>query len=196
MTLGNFLGLILLLIVGAVCLRVLTRRRIKVGPKRNATYTAEPIQTEEHEVTLDRSFPYSKRACILTHTEQTFFRKLQAVYGDYYYIFPQINLDKLVNINSWKHGYRNSIDRKSVDFVIVNKETLETVMVLELDDPTHLRPDRMQRDEFVNDFFQQVGITFAHLDREFFEKEFPLLLAEQQAEKHQEAEEAGSFPGN
>lgn len=141
-------------------------------------------------------FPYKKKSCILTPTERTFFRKLQAVYGDYYYIFPQINIDKLVYINSREHKYRNAIDRKSVDFVIVNKETLETEMVLELDGPTHLRVDRMQRDDFINNVFQEAGIKIAHLDQEFFEKEFPLLLAEQQAEKHQEAEEAASFSDN
>lgn len=140
----------------------------------------------------DELLPYSKRPCILSPTEKKFFRKLQAVYGDYYYIFPQVNIDKLVNVESWEWKYKNFINRLSVDFVIVNKETLETEMVLELDDPTHLRPDRVERDEFVNKVFQKTGIKIAHLDREFFEREFPLLLAEHQAEKHQKAEQTGN----
>lgn len=142
-----------------------------------ATKKFQAIVENLPEEPITEYFPYSKKK-ILTPTEATFFLKLQEVYGSNYFIFPQINLDKLIRVHTDRYAYINSINRKSVDFVLVDKQTLETVMVLELDDPTHLRPDRVERDNKVNDLFQRCGIQIAHLDRDFFENEYPKLVEE------------------
>jgi len=46
--------------------------------------------------------PYKKRFSVMTHAEQAYFKKLQETYGQQYYIFPQINLDKLVEVTTKK----------------------------------------------------------------------------------------------
>ena len=71
----------------------------------------------------------------MTPTEQKFFRQLQKEYGEKYLIFPQINLDKLLDVEGDKNSYRarNRIAQKSVDFVLADKETLSTQLVIELD---------------------------------------------------------------
>lgn len=94
---------------------------------------------------------YKKRISIMTPTEQSFFRQLQQEYGEKYYIFPQINLDKLLDVEGGKNNYRarNRIAQKSVDFVLADKETLSTQLIIELDDWTHSLKIRKQRDEFV-----------------------------------------------
>ncbi len=42
------------------------------------------------------------------------------------------------------YTYKNKIDRKSVDFILANKETLATEKVIELDDYSHLQPARIE----------------------------------------------------
>lgn len=93
----------------------------------------------------------------MTAAEQKFFRQLQQEYGEKYLIFPQINLDKLLEVEGGRNNYaaRNKIAQKSVDFVLADKETLSTQLVIELDDWTHDLARRKKRDEFVNQLLEQ-----------------------------------------
>lgn len=106
---------------------------------------------------------YKKRISVMTPTEQKFFRQLQQEYGEKYYIFPQINLDKLLEPERNQNHYRarNRIAQKSVDFVLANKETLSTQLVIELDDWTHKLERRKERDKFVEKIMRnnQIEIT-------------------------------------
>ncbi len=104
--------------------------------------------------------PYKKRFSVMTHAEQAYFKKLQETYGQQYYIFPQINLDKLVEVTTKKsyYHYFNKINRKSVDFVIADKNTLETIKVIELDDWTHGLEKRKERDDFINNVLEVCSI--------------------------------------
>lgn len=100
---------------------------------------------------------YKKRTSVMTAAEQKFFRQLQQEYGEKYLIFPQINLDKLLEVEGSRNNYaaRNKIAQKSVDFVLADKETLSTQLVIELDDWTHDLARRKKRDEFVNQLLEQ-----------------------------------------
>jgi len=109
-------------------------------------------------------FSYKKRASVMTEAEKKIFRKLQQQYGDQYYIFPQINLNKLIAVTSKTNYYHhfNKINQKSVDFVLANKETLETIKIIELDDYTHRWKSRKKRDEFVNYLMEAVKLPIQH----------------------------------
>lgn len=110
-------------------------------------------------------FPYRKRASIMTSSEQRYYLKLLNEFGEKYFIFPQVSVDKLVEVTTSKNFYRyfNKINQKSVDFVLVDKNTFETVEVIELDDPTHLWKSRKKRDDFVNKVFDETGINLKRL---------------------------------
>jgi Protein of unknown function (DUF2726) len=54
------------------------------------------------------------------------------------------------------------INQKSVDFVICDKE-FRTVVAIELDDKTHERPDRIERDEIVEGLFKEAGIRLVRI---------------------------------
>ncbi|MFT3685880.1 MAG: DUF2726 domain-containing protein [Phycisphaerales bacterium] len=53
---------------------------------------------------------------------------------------------------------RNKIDRKHVDFLLCNPATTKPVLVIELDDKSHQRPDRQERDKFLNDACKTAGL--------------------------------------
>lgn len=96
----------------------------------------------------------------MTAAEQNFFRQLQQEYGEKYFIFPQINLDKLLEVQGNQNNYRarNRIAQKSVDFVLADKETLSTQLVIELDDWTHKLKKRQDRDEFVEKLLEKYDL--------------------------------------
>lgn len=110
--------------------------------------------------------PYQKKTWLLTRAEREFFGVLERAAGDEYYIFPQLALDKIVMLDgkgSLKGGYRNKIDQKSVDFALFSKQDISPVLVIELDDYTHKRPDRQTRDGFVDRVLKHCGIPILHV---------------------------------
>ena len=52
----------------------------------------------------------------------------------------------------------NGVTAKSVDFVICDVLTLDPVAAIEVDDRSHLLPERQQRDAFVNAVFLEIGL--------------------------------------
>lgn len=100
-----------------------------------------------------REYNFVRRDYIMTPAEAKLFRRLETIAGDRYYAFPQVHLSSLLdhrvrNGQSWK-GALSKIQRKSVDFVLVDKVGLKTMYAVELDDRTHDRPDRQERDDMV-----------------------------------------------
>lgn len=100
---------------------------------------------------------------ILSAAEEQFFRVLQAAIGDRHTIFPQLPLWVLIEPRSNDakvcKAFNNRINQKRVDFVIVDIQTLRPVIAIELDDRSHQRADRQDRDAFVEELFQKVGIS-------------------------------------
>jgi hypothetical protein len=101
---------------------------------------------------------YSRKKNFISPSEKEFFKMLVEVAGDRYHVFPQIHLSALFN-NETKGKYCKLafqiINRRSVDFVLCDKLTLEPVYAVELDDPTHNRPSRVKRDANVDKLFAQ-----------------------------------------
>ena len=52
----------------------------------------------------------------------------------------------------------NAVMAKSVDFVICDVLTLDPVAAIEVDDRSHLLPERRDRDAFVNAVFAEIGV--------------------------------------
>lgn len=97
----------------------------------------------------------------MTPFEQKYFRQLEQQYAQNYYIFPQVKLDKLVKTTDQKNFYTywNKINKKSIDFVLVDKNTLETVQLIELNDYTHKQSRRADRDNFITRVCEKAGIA-------------------------------------
>jgi len=81
-------------------------------------------------------------------------------------IFPQVQLSKLIYPRAGipkRQTYRNTIHRKSVDFVLCIPSTLKPELIIELDDKSHTREDRKTRDNFVNNALKAAGIPFLRI---------------------------------
>lgn len=111
-------------------------------------------------------YPYYKNPHFKTDIEKAFFKVLKLATGNKYLISCQVSLMSLLRIN--KKGkerqiYFNKISRKSVDFVLLDKETLNPVLAIELDDSTHLWINRQERDQFVNELFISTRIPLLRI---------------------------------
>lgn len=129
----------------------------------------------------DEWLPYTKKTWLLTRSEREFFSVLERVVGGEYYIFTQLALDKIVMLEgkgSFRSGYRNKIDQKSVDFALFSKQDISPVLVIELDDYTHKRPDRQTRDGFVDRVLNHCGIPIIHITSIQKEESLRVQIAE------------------
>lgn len=104
---------------------------------------------------------------ILTDTEAKFFQVLQVAVGNHYAIFPQLPLWILVQAKSngspAARMFNNRINQKRVDFVLVDRISLTTYLVIELDDPSHKRESRQDRDAFVATVLEQAGLKLVRI---------------------------------
>ena len=116
--------------------------------------------------TKEEYFPYIKRKYLLTLKERELFAFLQEVYGTEFYVFPQIHIASFLSIRrgekKWQ-TYFNKIIRKSIDFVLFDKQDMGPVVAIELDDRTHDQDSRIARDAFVNGSFKAAGIPLIHI---------------------------------
>lgn len=98
---------------------------------------------------------YSKKDYLLTQNELKFYRLLKQITDKFdLNLFCQVAMYELINCKS--HKDFNRIRSKCIDFVITEKNC-KIKCCIELDDNSHMRKSRVQRDEFVNKIFEQAG---------------------------------------
>jgi len=111
--------------------------------------------------------PYVLKRYLMSKAERSFFGVLEQVAdSSRYYIFPQVSLNNLVTVEKGTGSYQafhNKVDRKSVDFVLFDRSTISPVLALELDDASHDREDRQERDAFVDRVLAKAGLPLLHV---------------------------------
>ena len=115
----------------------------------------------------DGAFSYEKVNGLFTNAEKAFLSVLRDIVGDDYLIQGKVRLADLISPDSslsrtqTKWAFRK-ISQKHVDFVICDKQDFNILGVVELDDKSHLRPDRIARDKFVDAALAAAGIPILH----------------------------------
>ncbi len=110
---------------------------------------------------------YQSRKTLMTLAELQFFRVLEPAVGEYFRVFSKVRLADIIQpvaskgSRAWYSAFA-SIKSKHVDFVLCDADTMEFRMVVELDDKSHQREDRMERDIKVDGMLTQAGIPVAH----------------------------------
>ncbi len=102
----------------------------------------------------------------VSNAEADFFRVLVRVVGDRGHILAQVSLRQLVwfpgnnQTNPGRATWQNKVAAKAVDFVVCDTATLRPRLVIELDEPTHSRPERQTRDEEVEAILRAAGLPY------------------------------------
>lgn len=122
---------------------------------------------ERDEKSTKIDYPYYLVDEFISPAELNFFFNLKAVAGDSTHIFLKVKLSDLFYAKTGEHGknraYTNRIDRKHVDFLLCDAKTLEPILGIELDDKSHQRADRQERDNFVNHVFEAAKLPLLHV---------------------------------
>lgn len=111
-------------------------------------------------------YPYEKRD-LLTSNELEFYQVLYPIVCQHgWQLLMKMRLADIMAVRKGTEDYMayfNKIKAKHTDFVFCDPETLEILAGLELDDPSHERPERMERDVFVDNAYAAAGIPLIHV---------------------------------
>jgi len=110
--------------------------------------------------------PYQRKDYLLTKAERSFFGVLQNAIGNRYLIFAKVRLADLVFLPSGtekRQSHFNRIQSKHVDFVLCDHDIVRPLLAIELDDSSHNRTDRQDRDAFVDSALSAAGLPILHV---------------------------------
>jgi len=109
-------------------------------------------------------YHYRSRKHIMTERENNFFHRLNNLVGRYWFVVPRVQLVTVLNHKTsdqnWAAAFRH-ISGKSIDFVLIGKNTGEIVCAIELDDSAQDYNARMRRDTEMNRIFYEAKIPLA-----------------------------------
>lgn len=127
-------------------------------------FTKNNFSNEKAEKKEEKKKPlykYKRKDFLISRPEHEFFDILVGVVGSKYNIFTQVHLPtilehKVVGQN-WKGAFSH-INGKSVDFVVCDKAYIKPLLAIELDDKSHEREDRIERDGIVEQMLEEAGM--------------------------------------
>lgn len=104
---------------------------------------------------FDRIPHYTRKTHFFSENERLFYRELRKQLHTEYEIFGQVRVADILDTNKKldkQTGLRAfyKISSKHFDYVLCDKITLKIIAAIELDDSSHNRKDRIERDNFLN----------------------------------------------
>lgn len=115
-----------------------------------------------------RASDYYLRKSLLTPAERSFLGVLEVLRHEDYQLCVKVRIADIVGVrNGLERGARqaalNRVQSKHVDFLFIRAADGQPVLAVELDDASHEREERRERDAFVDQLFAEVGLPVAHV---------------------------------
>ena len=111
-------------------------------------------------------FPY-EAVNLMTKTERHFFDTLWKTASAQFHIFTKMKLIEIIRVIPKSENYmsfKGKIQQSHVDFVLCDKDTLRTVVIIELDDKSHESEKARKRDEFKNKALEAANIPLVRIE--------------------------------
>jgi hypothetical protein len=136
---------------------------------------------KQHPATPAGPLPYRLRDDFLSPAELSFYHVLSSVISVRGIISVKVRLADIFFVarpNENKGAY-NAINQKHVDFLVCDPLTMKPLFAVELDDASHNRSDRKERDDFVDKAFQAASLPLWHIaaQREYNPRDIAAQIA-------------------
>ena len=106
---------------------------------------------------------YVSRQYLFTKSEWKFYHSLAEATCQRWLVMGKPRIADVLSVNNklnkgdWMRAF-SKISSKHVDYIVLNPDSGIIVACIELDDKSHQRKDRQERDIFVNAAFEEAGI--------------------------------------
>jgi len=109
------------------------------------------------------AFPYRKAGPLLSPAERQFFGVLERAAPAALRVFVKVRVADVITVKRDGRDKRtivalNRIAAKHLDYVLVDRTSMESVAAIELDDSSHARADRRARDSFLDQAMKAAGV--------------------------------------
>lgn len=131
-------------------------------------------RSNENDISVDhypadkqeRNYKYYVNSRFLTPAEHSFYLVALKVLGDEYMLCPQVNMAAVFRVLNKDHYISafHRISQKRVDFIVCDAVTMKIMFGIELDDSSHKRKNRMERDEFVEKVFESALLPLLRIN--------------------------------
>ena len=157
--------ILIVLIIAALLIRIILRSVNQHSPLLMQLHAAG-IRTGDAERILSGGEYWQRQKTLLTEREVSFMKGLfRIVDMKRWYLCPQVRVANIVQLNGnirprsrqWWQLFR-MVSQWHVDVVIVERRSFSIVAAVELDDASHLRPERRRRDILLEEVLRQAGI--------------------------------------
>ena len=115
---------------------------------------------------LPGNLPYLARGQLVTKSELKFYKSLSKAVQDDFQIFAMVRIADLLRVeknNKHRRKWLNKILAKHIDFVLCDPGSLKPLVCIELDAVSHQRPERIERDKFVNRAFKSAQLPLLRI---------------------------------
>lgn len=112
--------------------------------------------------------PYEKERVFFSPAERSFLGVLEQAVNGRYRFMGKVRLADIIKVkggmnkSAWQNAF-NRIQSKHVDIVACDPATLNVQFVIELDDSTHAKSQRQNRDQFVDNALHAAGVPIVHV---------------------------------
>ena len=139
-----------------------------LAPRGRASLRRRPkvLSSRRFSMSTSSYLPYERQQYLLTRAERNFYEVLHRAVGPNLMVFPKVRLADVMRVPNGTPGYYshfNRISAKHVDFLICTCDTLSPALVVELDDSSHERTERRDRDDFVDSALASAGLPILHV---------------------------------
>lgn len=117
----------------------------------------------------DYSANYVIRKTLFSPAERSFFGILKRSLSEHYEIFGKVRIADVLSPKrgldgiSWRISF-SKITSKHFDYVLCDKNTLQILAVIELDDKSHHQLKTIERDVFIEDVCKNSGLPLIRFD--------------------------------
>lgn len=158
-----------------------TRRKRQEPKVKDTEFEAESLT----ESLIRKGGAYIGNDFLMSPTERDVYKVLERAYGDKYYIFAQVRVVDVLRPNmkkyhTWTKEYKalfRQVSQWHFDYVMCDKEDFRIYCALELDDPSHERPDRQRRDRILNAVCLDGGVDLKRMQLNHAEKKVMIMEA-------------------
>lgn len=120
------------------------------------------IPAKKKEEPVKEEYRYAVKDSFMSAPERELYARLLRLVGGDFAIFPQVALVSLIDKVNFG-SYRNELFRV-VDFALCDRFSLKPVLIIELNDASHKREERMRRDEKVRCIAARAGLNVLTLE--------------------------------
>ena len=115
---------------------------------------------------ISEPLPYQCVESLMTHAERSFYGVLLMAADGQIQVFSKVRLADIISVKKGtekRQSHFNRIQSKHVDFLLCDPDDTRPLLVIELDDASHKRAERKDRDAFVDQALDAAGLPILRI---------------------------------